>query len=225
MLFSLLSSSNPKDSIAILLLTLPVILIALVFHEVAHGYVAYKCGDRTAYNLGRLTLNPRKHLDPIGTLCMLLVGFGWAKPVPINTRNFNNPKRGMALTAIAGPAANLILGVISAILLAIVSVIPVSSILAFNALQWTALLLYLSAIYNFSFMAFNLIPVPPFDGSRIALNFLPTHLYFRMMRYERQIMFGVLIAMLVLSNLGFSPFRWIASNLTNLIYGAVISLF
>ena len=92
-----------------LLLRIPIILIALTVHECAHGWVAYRCGDPTAKNLGRLSLNPLKHLDPFGTICLFLVGFGWARPVPINTRNFRNPKRGMALSALAGPVSNICL--------------------------------------------------------------------------------------------------------------------
>ena len=232
MLFSLLSGSNPKESIAILLLTLPVIMIALVFHEVAHGFVAWKCGDSTAYNLGRLTLNPKNHLDPIGFLCMMIFGFGWAKPVPINTRNFRNPKRGMALTAVAGPAANLILAILSALLYGFFWALGnylLNSIgpdaFWFKFVDWTILLFMLGAFYNFFFMIFNLIPVPPFDGSRIALAFLPTNIYFRIMRYERQIMFGILIALFLLSNLGFSPFGWVADSLTHLIAVPIKDLF
>ncbi len=232
MLLSLLSSGNLKDSIAILLLSLPVILIALVFHEVAHGYVAWKCGDSTAYNLGRLTLNPKNHLDPIGFLCMMVFGFGWAKPVPINTRNFRNPKRGMALSALAGPVANLILGVLSALLYGFFWAFGSYLLYAigpnafwFKVVDWSSLLFLLGAYYNFFLMVFNLIPVPPFDGSRIALAFLPTNTYFRIMRYERQIMFGILIALLLLSHLGISPFGWIANSLTDLIAVPISDLF
>ena len=102
MLLSLLLSGGDFLSIlAILLLTLPIMMLALSVHETAHGFVAWRCGDNTAYNLGRLTLNPIRHLDPAGFVCLLIFGFGWAKPVPINTRNFRNPKRGMALSALA----------------------------------------------------------------------------------------------------------------------------
>ena len=123
MLFSILSGGDIRDIIISLLLTIPVILISLSTHEAAHGYLAYKMGDRTAYNLGRVTLNPAKHLDPMGSLCMLVFGYGWAKPVPINARNFRNPKRGMAFTAIAGPISNLILGVIGALLYSVTLVL------------------------------------------------------------------------------------------------------
>ena len=220
MLLSLLSSGNLQQFFITLLLTFPVVVFALSLHETAHGYVAYKCGDPTAYQLGRLTLNPFKHLDPIGTLCMLVFGFGWAKPVPINTRNFRNPKRGMAISAAAGPMANLTLGVISAVLLGFFSAyysylhyttegFPLSFV------YWVIQFCYISASCNFVFMVFNLIPVPPFDGSRIAFVFLKPQQYFSIMRYERQIMAGILIALFALDWMfDFSPFSWVASQLT-----------
>ncbi len=224
LLSTLLSGGSLKDMLAQILLTLPVVLLALTVHETAHGYVAYKCGDRTAYNLGRLTLNPAKHLDPMGFLCMLVFGFGWAKPVPINTRNFNNPKRGMALTAAAGPLANLLMGLNSAFLYGMVSVwgyylaVTGGPEFSVTVVSWVIVLLRLSALYNFMLMAFNLIPVPPFDGSRIALAFLPAKIYFGIMKYERQIMFGLLIAIFAMDYLlNFSPFSWIAYQLTNLV--------
>ena len=231
MLFDILSGGNITDIIVSLIFSMPIILFALSLHETAHGYVAYKCGDYTAHNLGRLTLNPFKHIDPIGFLCMFALGFGWAKPVPINTRNFRNPKRGMALTALAGPAANAIVGLISAVLYgfcialhAYLTYRGVSSF-ALTCMSYTCDLFCLSALYNFLFMAFNLIPVPPFDGSRIALAFLPTKTYFGLMKYERQIMIGLLVALLALSRLGFSPFSWIANKLTIAIAEPIYKLF
>ena len=232
MLLSLLQGGDLKSMIASLLLSLPVILLALSFHETAHGYVAYKCGDRTAYNLGRLTLNPLKHFDPIGFLCMMVFGYGWAKPVPINTRNFNNPKRGMALSAAAGPLSNLLLGIVSAFLYGIANAYYTylfytagkDSFLC-TAVMWLTLFFMLGAYYNFFFAFFNLIPVPPFDGSRIALAFLPTNTYFRIMRYERQIMFGTLITLMLLSRLGLSPFSMASEGLTDLIATPTGNLF
>ena len=110
MLLSMFRSGASVQEILIqLILVIPVILISLTFHEVAHGYISYKLGDPTAYNLGRLSLNPAKHLDPIGSLCMLLFGVGWAKPVPVNARRFKNPRRDMAITGAAGPISNLLL--------------------------------------------------------------------------------------------------------------------
>ncbi len=221
LLSSLLYGFDLEAFLTELLLTLPVIMLALSLHEAAHGFVAWKCGDSTAYNMGRITLNPFRHFDPIGFLCMMLIGYGWAKPVPINTRNFRNPKRGMALSALAGPMANLILGLVSAVLFGFTYAwtiyLGASGAGAFAVRCATLLvqLLELSTLYNFLFMAFNLIPIPPFDGSRIFLVFLPPRTYFAIMRYERQIMLGLLLALLVCSNLfNFSPFGWIASKLT-----------
>lgn len=192
MLLSLLSNGFDLTELLIrILVVIPTVLIALTFHEVAHGYMSYKLGDPTAYNMGRLTLNPLKHLDPIGALCMLLVGVGWAKPVPVNARYYKNPKRGMALTALAGPAMNLILAFAGVILYAL--------IWRFGGLM-DALLRYVlyTLFYYFAYMniylaVFNLIPIPPFDGSRIAFIFLPTHLYFKIMRYERIIQMVMMI--------------------------------
>ncbi len=223
MLFSILSGNSIQSMLISLLLTIPVVVFALSVHETAHGYIAYKCGDPTAYNLGRLTLNPIKHLDPIGTVVMIVFGFGWAKPVPINTRNFRNPKRGMALSAAAGPVSNLIVGAISAVLFgalfALHFFLPFLGASKFwiTCVYWLEQFMWMGAMLNFMFAFFNLIPVPPFDGSRLALAFLPSHTYFKIMRYEREIMFGILILMLLLSRLGFSPFSWIAEALTELI--------
>jgi Zn-dependent protease len=231
MLLSLLSGDF-KTAVLSLLISLPVILFALSIHEVAHGFVAYKCGDRTAYNLGRLTLNPIKHLDPMGFLCMLVFGFGWAKPVPVNTRNFKNHKRGMALTAAAGPAANLIMGLLSAVLYGLCwawysfSVFTRSSEFLVMLAYWCAQLFSISALLNFIYMTFNLIPVPPFDGSRIALVFLPERAYFGIMKYERQIMLGILIALFLLSRLfHFSPFSFVAEKLTALVASPICEFF
>lgn len=231
MLFDILSGGNITDIIVSLLFSMPIILFALSLHETAHGYIAYKCGDPTAHNLGRLTLNPMKHIDPMGFLCMLVLGFGWAKPVPINTRNFRNPKRGMALSALAGPAANAIVGLISAALygfaVALHAYLTFRGIAPFalTCMSYTCDLFCLSALYNFLFMAFNLIPIPPFDGSRVALAFLPPKAYFGLMKYERQIMIGLLVALLALSRLGFSPFSWIANELTIAVANPVYKLF
>ena len=232
MLLDILSGGDILDIIISLVFSMPIILLALSLHETAHGYVAYKCGDNTAYNLGRLTLNPFKHLDPIGFACMLLLGFGWAKPVPINTRNFRNPKRGMALSAFAGPLANAVLGLFSAAMLGFAKALyyylalsGASSAFVLICISYTSLLFELSALYNLLFMAFNLIPIPPFDGSRIMLVFLPPKAYFGIMKYERQIMIGLLVALMLLSRLGFSPFSWVAYNLTNLVAIPVSELF
>jgi len=233
MLLTLLSGGSLVDVLIQLLLLMPIILFSLSLHETAHGFVAYKCGDPTAHNLGRLSLNPLRHLDPIGFVSMLLIGYGWAKPVPINVRYFRNPKRGMAITAAAGPISNILFALLCTVLLSLVAVLDVrtqilspDAILLQTLLKYLWTVLYLSAYLNLSLAFFNLIPLPPFDGSRIALLFLPTKLYFKIMRYERQIMFGLLITLFALSYaLDFSPAGFLAERLMNLIYTPLTKLF
>lgn len=233
MLFSILSGGNVRDIIISLLLTIPVILISLSVHEAAHGYIAYKMGDRTAYNLGRVTINPLKHLDPMGSLCMLVFGYGWAKPVPINARNFKNPKKGMAFTAIAGPISNILLGIIGALMCALIQFLYsyfifdiITNELMMNVMQILYTFFYYFGFMNFTLAVFNLIPVPPFDGSRFFSLFLPDRIYFSMMKYEKYIMFAILIAMFACSRLfNFSPFGWLADKLFELVYQPILQLF
>jgi len=189
--------ANISDKIVELLFVIPCVLIALTVHEVAHGYMAFRLGDPTARNLGRLTLNPLKHLDPIGTLCMILFHFGWARPVPINSRYFKKPRRDMALTAAAGPISNFIMAFFGVLVYAVLYAVFVNHPASGNFtayLQIAALqLLQYFHILNLSLGIFNLIPVPPLDGSRIFLTFLPAKYYFGIMKYERYIQLGLMI--------------------------------
>lgn len=185
------------DKIIDLLFVIPCVLFALTVHEVSHGYMAYRLGDPTARNMGRLTLNPLKHLDPIGALCMVLFHFGWARPVPINARYFKKPRRDTALTAAAGPISNFIMAflglLVQEILLAVFIRHPASSQFVYN-LQYAALTLFsYFHVLNLSLGMFNLIPVPPLDGSRIFLTFLPAKYYFGIMQYERYIQLGLML--------------------------------
>lgn len=164
-----------------------VVLIAIPFHEAAHALVSHWLGDDTALRAGRLSLNPMRHFDPLGALCMLIGGVGWARPVGINPRNYRNPKVGMAVSAAAGPVSNFLLAWLSMILYKVV----LYSGLA-GRVSPLAMFLYDMVVMNLSLAVFNLIPVPPFDGSRIVLLFLPERLYFKAMRYERYIMLAVL---------------------------------
>ena len=177
-----------------LILTTMAALVALTIHEFAHGYVAYRLGDDTAKSMGRLSLNPIKHLDPFGVICMVLFHFGWAKPVPINPRNFKNPRRGFAISAVAGPATNLIVGFFTAFLyLLCLSTFRQVEHTFINNLEINLLtFLQYFFIINVGLGIFNLIPVPPFDGSRILNIILPKRWYFKVMRYERQIYWGVI---------------------------------
>lgn len=168
---------------------LVVFFTAIPIHESAHAFVAYKLGDPTAKNAGRISMNPLRHFDLIGTLCLLFVGIGWARPVPIDARYFKNPRGGMALSAAAGPLSNLAVAYVSMIIYKVVYYATYRS----SALVWeyVALLFYYMTIINVVLAIFNLLPVPPFDGSRIFLVFLPQKAYFAIMKYERYIYLAV----------------------------------
>lgn len=199
-----------------LILSLPVILLALSVHEASHGFVAYKLGDPTARNLGRLTLNPIKHINIWGFICMMFFRFGWANPVPINTRNFKNPRRDMALSAAAGPVSNILSAFVYAFLLRIdilcierffaedtrlaiarMGGFAVEVGMGFNMMCVLTYMLYIGVILNMGLAVFNLIPIPPFDGSRIAYVFLPPKWYFKVMKYEQYIMIAILALLFV----------------------------
>jgi len=198
-------------------MALPIVLIALTVHEFSHGYMAYRLGDPTARNLGRLTLNPLKHLDPIGTICMVLFHFGWAKPVPINSRYFRKPRRDMALTALAGPVSNLLMALTGVLLyrifLTVLMNIPVPGEFAYNLVMATVSFIYTFIYYNTFLAVFNLIPIPPFDGSRIFLTFLPPKYYFGVMKYEKYV--HLILLVLLMTGVLSGPLRWVVNHVIN----------
>ncbi len=185
MLSSFFRNFNLSDFIS----TLCAVILALTVHELMHGIVAYKLGDPTAKNAGRLTLNPLAHLDLFGFLCMVFFRFGWAKPVPVNARYFRHPRRDMALVAAAGPVSNLVFGFLCILLYYALAYHAPSSDVMNAVITFLAIL----AVLNVGFAVFNLLPFPPLDGSRIAGLFLPPRWYWQIMRYERYIQIGVMI--------------------------------
>ena len=189
MSFLLNSFQSLINSIFIIL---PTTLIAIMGHEFAHGLVSVKLGDPTPKYDGRLSFNPLKHLDPLGTVLMLLTGFGWAKPVPVNMNNFKNPKSGMAITALAGPVSNLLLATVVLIIFGFVY-FPLT-----NAGSVGAILLEMlrtTAYLSCMLAVFNIIPIPPLDGSKILFSLLPEREYYKLMQYER---FGMIILVIII---------------------------
>lgn len=183
--------SGGMTGILSLLISVFCVLLSISIHEFAHGYMAYKLGDDTARVMGRLSVNPLHHLDPIGALCLLFFHFGWAKPVPVNPSKFTKVKikTGMVLTAIAGPFANFILGFIAMILLRVVILYMAD----FAVSELLFIILYTLVIMNVGLGLFNLIPIPPLDGSKVLNALLPARIYFKIMQYER---YGTLLLIL-----------------------------
>lgn len=182
-----------------LLVSAAAALVCITFHELSHGYVAYRLGDPTARQMGRLTLNPIKHLDPIGFLMMIFAGVGWAKPVPVDMRYFRNPKRGMAITALAGPVSNFLMAVVTMLICSLVYrlLLPTDSMVLLVVFYFLCNV----AILSVGLGLFNLIPISPLDGSKVLFSFLPDRVYYTILRYERHIMFAV-IALVFFNALG-----------------------
>lgn len=188
-----------------------VVFCCLPIHELAHGLMAHLLGDDTAKREGRLSLNPFAHLNPIGTVMIFLFGIGYANPVPINPRNFKNEKGGMALTAFAGPLANILMGFVSVwgyfILAKFAGNSTVGSAIAYFFLY--------SAQINVMLAVFNLFPIPPLDGSKILAAVLPDKIYYKYMMYERYIMIGLMI--LLFTGILDTPISFLTSKLLNFI--------
>ncbi len=207
-----------------------VLFTAISVHEFSHGYVAYKLGDPTAKSMGRLTLNPLAHLDPLGALMMIFCRFGWANPVPVNPYYFKEPKKDMALVAIAGPLSNIVLAFLSCTVYAFLYIFALKFQLASNVAVSFLLELFIAcAELNISFAVFNLIPFPPLDGSKILFSILPNEAYNRLLTYER---YGTIV-LIILSFSGIlgnilgvviNPFVDLLNSWINFLFGILASL-
>jgi Zn-dependent protease len=193
---------------AFVLLIIP-LLYSIIIHELAHGWVAEKMGDSTARWLGRLSLDPRKHLDPIGTLMLFIFGFGWAKPVPVNFNNLHNERKGMILVSAAGIVANTLLAFIALLLLRLLNPTPFGAVATF--------LIFMAQI-NIMLAAFNLIPIPPLDGSKILMGFSSPQFQYSLARLEPYGFF-IIIGLLYLGILNplISLFEWIITGIISLL--------
>ncbi len=211
MLLNLIRSGS-IDIMSVLVYVVSVLMIVFLvnpLHECAHGFIAYKLGDNTAKREGRLTLNPLAHIDYMGALLMLLVGFGWAKPVPVNSRNFKNPKGGMALTALAGPVSNLLAAILAGLcfngLVAILvsnhaaAMLGSSVILTDNVswLKYVLLFFQFLMTINITLAIFNLLPIPPLDGSKILMAFLPDRIIYKIYQYQMFFSIGLFVLIMM----------------------------
>lgn len=206
-----------------ILLLAPAFLLAITVHEFSHGYIAYRLGDPTAKNAGRLTFNPISHLDPIGTLAILFIGFGWAKPVPVDPRNFADPRRDNLWVALAGPASNFITAFIFGLFFRVLS----PAVAGGGIAETIMMMIYLAVWINLVLTIFNLLPIPPLDGFHILSGLVSDETYIRLQQFAR---IGpiILLGMILLSSLSgihifatiFGPFvKFFGSLFTGIRFG------
>lgn len=201
MIWNLFNSDNIFADLLALLIALPALLFSLSCHEYAHGFAAYKQGDHMAKSLGRLTLNPFKHIDPLGALAMLLIGFGWAKPVPINPSNFKDGKKSMLIVSLAGIITNMFLALVAAFLLYFISYVTPSVWISSQTMSVAYLIISQVLSYlimlNCALAIFNLMPVPPLDGYNVVKTLVANHknmnFFWNVERYQTYILIGFLL--------------------------------
>lgn len=212
MLFDLFSGDgNMLDLIIKLFSRLFVVFCTMPVHEYAHALIATKLGDQTPRLSGRLTLNPLAHISPIGAIMIFLFGFGYAKPVNVNPRNFKDPKKGMAITAIAGPVSNLIMGFVFIVLATVFSNIFRGDSVLFTAIFY---FLFFAGTINVNLAVFNLLPIPPLDGSRILQLLIPAKYYYKFLEYERYVV--ILVFVLIATGILSGPLSAISYFIINI---------
>ena len=210
--------NNPAEMLIMIGIRLLIVFTILPVHEYAHAFAAKKMGDNTALMAGRLTLNPIAHVDLFGALFLVLFGFGWAKPVPINPRNFRNYKKGIAITAVAGPLANLICAALGIFVFNVLLYVPITQSLV-DVFFYIVIAVEYFAMINISLAVFNMIPITPLDGSRLLSTVVSYKVNYFMSKYQQYIYLGFLL--LLLTGVLQRPMTWII----NLVYSGINLLF